>query len=87
MRDVLGFRSVGHILLSGDNWINYKTYQPQTCLYPLMEVNEMITVYPYVTTLMFKEHLYWVLAVDLDDKNYKISLKNTDYNSTCNGSL
>ena len=34
-------------------------------------------------TFMFKEHLYWVL----DDKNYEISLKNTDYSSTCNGSL
>ena len=28
---------------SGDNWINCKNYQPQT---PLMEVNEMLTVYP-----------------------------------------
>ena len=34
-------------MVSGDNWINCKTYQPQTCPYPLVEVNEMLTVYSF----------------------------------------
>ena len=37
------FRVQCHI--SGDNWINYETYQLQTLPDPLMEVNEMLTVY------------------------------------------
>ena len=32
--------------ISGDNQINYKTYQSQTPSDPLMEVNEMLTLYP-----------------------------------------
>ena len=31
--------------ISGDNWINYTTYQPQTLSDPLMEVNEMLTMH------------------------------------------
>ena len=42
---VVTLHQVTNLNVSGDNWMNYKTYQPQTCLDPLTEVSEMLTVY------------------------------------------
>ena len=51
--------------LSGDNWTNYKTYQPQTLFAPLVEVKEMLTVCSFIVQKELKPTVCCTIFIEL----------------------